>query len=150
MKPPGPRPLSSSACIALFAGRMPQAASQPRSPAALVMPERSCSPGAQASQRSTLQPAGLACAARHDARALAEALTLAAVEPDWLSGISQGKPGACAQTVPGASQTLTAGAPGAYKEERCGCLTSLNSGAGLAAGPRYPPRGICPTTPHPR
>ena len=55
-----------------------------------------------------------------------------------------------ALAVMGASTTLTAGAPGTYKEERWGCLSSLNSGAGPAAAPCYPPRGNCPTTPHPR
>ena len=60
------------------------------------------------------------------------------------------QPGACAQAVPGASNSLTAGEPGTYKDERSGCLTSLNSGAGPAAAPRSPPPGNLPTTPHPR
>ena len=38
---------------------------------------------------------------------------------------------------------------GTYKEHFRGCLTSLNTGAGLAAAPRSPPHGILPTTPHP-
>ena len=51
---------------------------------------------------------------------------------------------------PGASNTLTASAPGTYKEEHWGCLASLNTGAGPVAAPRSPPRGNLPTTPYPR
>ena len=112
--------------------------------------ERSCIPGAQASQWSLLQPAGLVCAARRDARAVAQALTLAAVELDWLPDSRHSKPGACAERVPGASQTQNAVAPVAYKEQRWGCLTSLDSGARLSAAPRLPPHGFCPNAPHPR
>ena len=42
---------------------------------------------------------------------------------------------------PGASNTLEASAPGAYKERLWGCLGSLKPGAGPAAAPRSPPRG---------
>ena len=118
--------------------------------AAMVTPERPCTPGAQASQPSTLQPAGLASAARHDAGAPALALTLAAVEPDWLPVPPRIKPGACPEAVPGASQTRIVGVPGTYKEERWGCCISFDSGAGLSAAPSQAPRGNCPTTPHPR
>ena len=57
------------------------------------MPERFCIPGAQASQQSSPQPAGLVCAARRDARTLAQALTLAAAELDWLPDSRHWKPG---------------------------------------------------------
>ena len=74
----------------------PAAGSETPQPTALtgmkassVTPERSCPPGAQASQGSALWPAGLASAARLDCRTLAQALTMAAVKSDWPAEISQ-------------------------------------------------------------
>ena len=73
---------------------------KPPHTAALVTPERSWSPGAQASCHP---PSGLACAARRDARAPAQALTLVAVEPNWMQVPARIKPGAYPEAVPGAS-----------------------------------------------
>ena len=60
------------------------------------------------------------------------------------------QPGVCALANPGASNSLSASSPSTYKEQRSGCSTSLNPGAGPVAAPRSPHHGNLPTTPHPR
>ena len=84
-----------------------QASSRPSplSSAARVRPCTALTTSALPSTTSRLstpppQPAGLVCAARRDARALAQVLTLAAAELDWLPVSRLWSTGACAERVP--------------------------------------------------
>ena len=85
---------------------------RPGSQALLVMPECTCSPGAQAASDQPVQPAGLA-------------VVQPTVTPEPSLRCSPWWPlnriGWQEQVVPGASNSLTACAPGTYKEERWGC-----------------------------
>ena len=93
-------------------------------------------------QPSELWHAGSASAVRRDGRA-------PRYRSPWrpLSRIGPGFPAGTGQRMPRSS---LAAAPGTYKEERWGCCFSLDPGARLTAAPSQPPRGNCPTTPHPR
>ena len=82
--------------------------------------------------------AGSASAVRRDGRAPHCHFTLAAAGPDWL-----GFPASTGQRMPRSSLALIRRSAG-------GCCFSLDPGAGLTAAPSQPPRGNCPTTPHPR
>ena len=128
-KPPGLRVSSSSACTALHR----------------TYHERS----AHASERSSPQPACLGCAARRDARALAQVLTLAAAELDWLSDSRlwsqvHARNGFRVPLRPRTPSRLLL-----IRSSAGAAPISLIPGAKLTAAPRSPPCGICPTTPHP-
>ena len=93
-------------------------------------------------QPPTHQHAGSASAVRRDGQAQS-------CRTPWrpLSRIGSSFPALTGQRM---LRSSLAAAPGTYKGERWGCCFSLDPGARLTAAPSQPPRGICPTTPHPR
>ena len=131
-------------------GLPPHCSCAGRLPATYSHTQHACIPGAQASQRSSPQLAGLVCAARRDDRALAQALTLAAAELVWLPDFCHWKSGHARNgfRVPLRPRTLSRLL--FIRSSAGAAQVSLIPGARLTAAPRSPPCGICPTTPHPR
>ena len=138
LSPAASQPASSDATVAT---------AQPTGEAKPVTPDCSCSPGSQTASIQPFQPAG-----SDDVR---QTVTPAPRSDTHPGGHSPGlvlralARRMCTSSL-GASNTLSASAPGAYKERLWGCLASLNPGAGPAAASRSPPRRNLHTTPHPR
>ena len=74
-------------------GREHQPLSLPQSQGVKPCWSRLGAPATQALRQPVIHPpaAGLACAVNRDAGALAQVLTLAAANPDWLAGLSQAR-----------------------------------------------------------